>query len=414
MKMKPAPRPLLSPRPGAPSRVLLLPALLFAALGGTACSSGGGGGPSGSGGSSSGGSGSGGSGSGGHGSGGNNAGSGGATSGSGGATSGSGGQGSGGSGSGGHVAGSGGSVTTGSGGAASGGAPGSGGGTSTGGTSTGGTAAGGATASGGGTATGTGGAAGSTTGGGGAAGKSGGSGGASGSTSCGTLPLCDDFESGSSLNTTLWTLVPSSASGSAMLDSTGAHGSGHSLKVTSPDRLYLRNSSVIGTLGNTVYVRFYVKFMSALATGHAAMIVTHPMMVDQYSQSNELRFGSQDGVFHWNTDSDAANIPDVSPNGDAASFKPAANTWYCIELTINSNGNLSTSVDGADQAGLKEDGTPTANIDQSWISSGSSSLSRYTKFADFNFGWQSYGAGAMTLWFDDVALSSSPIGCPKQ
>ena len=207
--------------------------------------------------------------------------------------------------------------------------------------------------------------------------------------------------------------MPSSGSGSAMVDSSGAHGSGHALKVTSPDRLYLRNSSVIGTLGDTVYVRFNVKFMSALATGHGAMIVTHPMMVDQYSQSNELRFGSQDGVFHWNTDSDSANIPDVSPNGDMASFKPTANTWYCIVLTINTNGNLSVSVDGADQAGLKEDGMPTANIDQSWISSGSSSLSRYTKFADFNFGWQSYGAGAMTLWFDDVALSGSPLDCPK-
>ena len=379
MKRQAVVRPPVSPRSTARAR-LLLPALAFA-LSVAACSSGGGG-----------------------------------------SSSGSGGQGSGGSGSGGHVAssgGSGGTVTTGSGGAASGGAAsggasGSGGATSTGGASSGGSAAGGATASGGGPATGSGGAAGSAAGSGGTAGKSGGSGGSSGSTSCGALALCDDFEAGSSLNTSLWTLAPSSASGSAMIDASGAHGSGHSLKVTSPDRLYLRNSSVIGTLGNTVYVRFYVKFMSALATGHAAMIVTHPMMVDQYSQSNELRFGSQDGVFHWNTDSDAANIPDVSPNGDAASFKPAANTWYCIELTISSNGNLSTSVDGADQAGLKEDGTPTANIDQSWISSGSSSLSRYTKFADFNFGWQSYGAGAMTLWFDDVALSSSPIGCPKQ
>jgi len=411
MKLEAVVRPSVSPRSTAGARFLLLPALAFA-LGAAACSSGGGGSSSGSGGS-----GSGGSGSGGHGSGGSNpgaGGSGGAASGSGGTTNGSGGQGSGGSGSGGHVAssgGSGGTVTTGSGGAASGGTSGSGGAMSSGGVSSGGSAAGGAPASGGGPA---GGAAGGASGSGGTAGKSGGSGGSSGATSCGALALCDDFEAGSSLNTSLWTLVPSSASGSAMIDASGAHGSGHSLKVTSPDRLYLRNSSVIGTLGNTVYVRFYVKFMSALATGHAAMIVTHPMMVDQYSQSNELRFGSQDGVFHWNTDSDAANIPDVSPNGDAASFKPAANTWYCIELTINSNGNLSTSVDGADQAGLKEDGTPTANIDQSWISSGSSSLSRYTKFADFNFGWQSYGAGAMTLWFDDVALSSSPIGCPKQ
>lgn len=154
--------------------------------------------------------------------------------------------------------------------------------------------------------------------------------------------------------------------------------------------------------------------MTALASGHGALIVTHPTMVDQYSQSNELRFGSQDSVFHWNTDSDSANIPDVSPSGDAASFMPAANTWYCVELTINTGGNLSVSVDGMDQPGLKDDGVPTANIDQSWIMSGSSSLSRYSALADFNFGWDSYGAGALTLWYDDVAISASPIGCPSQ
>jgi hypothetical protein len=150
--------------------------------------------------------------------------------------------------------------------------------------------------------------------------------------------------------------------------------------------------------------------MTALAQGHGSMIVTHSMMVDQYSQSNELRFGSQDMVFHWNTDSDAANIPDVSPNGDAASFRPEANTWYCIELTINTNGHLNVSIDGADQPGLTADGVGTPDIDQQWFT-GTQSTMRYTALADFNFGWQSYGSGAMTAWFDDVALSASPIGC---
>ena len=233
------------------------------------------------------------------------------------------------------------------------------------------------------------------------------------SSDCGALPLCDSFEStavGSPPSSALWTLVPSSASGTATIDSMGAHGSAHSLKVVSPDRLYLRNTSVIGTLGNVVHVRFYVRFAAALAAGHGALIVMHPTMVDQYSQSNELRFGSQDSVFHWNTDSDAANIPDVSPNGDMTSVKPVADTWYCVELTVNTNGHLNAAVDGMDVAGLTEDGTPTANIDQAWVGS-TDSLARYKTLADFNFGWQSYGGGALTLWYDDVALSGSPIGC---
>jgi hypothetical protein len=241
----------------------------------------------------------------------------------------------------------------------------------------------------------------------------GGTGGASGG-GCAALPLCDTFEGtavGAPPSAALWTLIPNTPSGTATIDSIGAHGSSRSLKVASNDRLYLRNSSVIGGLGPVVHVRFFARFMTALANGHGAMVVTHPVAVDQYTQQNELRFGSQDMVFHWNTDTDSANLPDVSPNGDAASFKPAANTWYCIELTINSgNGHLNVSIDGTDVPGLTEDGVATADIDQAWVGS-APSLARYTAFADFNIGWQSYGAGAMTVWFDDIALSAAPIGC---
>jgi len=254
---------------------------------------------------------------------------------------------------------------------------------------------------------------GGTGGGPGAGGSNAGTGGASG-TGCASLALCDDFETTATNgppNPARWTPIPTSGSGSATIDTIGAHGSARSLKVVSPDRLYLRNSAVIATLGPVVHVRFYARFMTALAGGHGAMIVTHPIAVDQYTQQPELRFGSQDMVLHWNTDTDQANIPDVSPQGDAVSFKPAALTWYCIELTVNStNGHLNVSVDGADVPGLAEDGVGTANIDQAWVAS-TQSLSRYTAFADFNVGWQSYGAGAMTIWFDDVALSAAPIGC---
>jgi hypothetical protein len=304
---------------------------------------------------------------------------------------------------------------------ASGGAPGAGGAKATGGTTggggqgggggTGGLGAGGGAAGTGGTPA-TGGNPGS-----GIGGSPGTGGGTGGPIDCNTLPLCDTFENtaiGAAPNSTLWTLIPTGASGSATVDSIGAHGSSHSLKVDSPNRLYIRNSTIIGTLGSVVHVRFYVRFTMALTSGHGAMIVTHPTMVDQYNQSNELRFGSQssqgEGVFHWNTDADSANIPTVSPNGDATSFKPSANTWYCIELTMNTNGHLNVSVDGKEIPGLIEDGISTPDIDAVWIQD-PPSLSRYTKFGDFSFGWQSYGSNGMILWYDDVALSTAPIGC---
>ena len=268
----------------------------------------------------------------------------------------------------------------------------------------------------------TGGSGGSTSGSGGASSGSGGhvvdaggdtpgSAGGTAGTGCSSLPLCDDFESGT-LNTSLWTIVNGNdtSAGSATIDAIGAHGSGHSVKVMSNSRLYLRNSTVIGTLGPVAHVRFYARFMTALPGGHGAVVVTHPVPADQYLQSNELRFGSQDAVFHWNTDSDV-NIPVVGP-GDSSSVGVTANTWYCFELTINtSNGHLNVSVNGNDVAGLTEDGVATPNIDQDWVGS-TASLMHYTALDDVNFGWGSYGGGPMTIWFDDVALSSAPIGCP--
>jgi hypothetical protein len=236
-----------------------------------------------------------------------------------------------------------------------------------------------------------------------------GTGGATGG--CAGLPLCDDFETASgTLNTALWTPIPTPLTGgaSATIDSIGAHGSGHSLKITSPNRAYLRNSSVIGTLGPIVHVRFYARFSTALPQNHGAIIVTHPTPVDQYTQNNELRFGSQDAVFHWNTDSDV-NIPTVGP-GDSSSVGVTPNTWYCFELIINTNGHLNVSINGNDVAGLTEDGVATPNIDDAWVGS-TASLMRYMAFGDFNFGWQGFGGDSMTIWFDDVALSSAPIGC---
>jgi len=240
-----------------------------------------------------------------------------------------------------------------------------------------------------------------------------GSGGMSGA-GCAALPLCDTFETtpvGGPPSATLWTLIPTSAASGATIDAIGAHGSSRSVKINNANRLYLRNSSVISGLGGVVHVRFNVRFMIALPQGHGALVATHPVVVNEFDSHPEFRFGSQDTVFHWNTETDQANIPDTSPQGDATSFTPQPNTWYCIELTINrGNGHLNVSVDGVDIHGLTEDGVPTPNVDQAWLSS-ADSVGRYAAITDVNFGWESFGSGPMTVWFDDIALSGTLIGC---
>jgi hypothetical protein len=219
---------------------------------------------------------------------------------------------------------------------------------------------------------------------------------------------------GQAPSTAKWTIINANGgSGTATIDAIGAHGSTKSVKVVgSGQRYWLRNSAVIGTLGSVVHVRFYLRFMSTLPSGHSTLFDTHATvftMQQQYDDAPAFRLGTQDNAFHWNTDADS-NLPDVSPQGKAASFMPAALTWYCVELTINkANGNLDFSVDGTPVPGLTNDGVATQNIDASWISS--NSAAKYASIAEFDIGWRDFGSGPMTLWFDDVALSSTTIGC---
>jgi hypothetical protein len=133
---------------------------------------------------------------------------------------------------------------------------------------------------------------------------------------------------------------------------------------------------------------------------------------DDYDENNELRFGGQEGVFHWNNALDDRNVPSVSPVGNAASVRPLANTWYCVSLTIDKpSGHFAASIDGTEVAALTQDGVPTPDVDAEWL--GDPRLVTWTAtLADVSFGFRSYGGGEATVWFDDVAVADTPLPCP--
>ena len=85
---------------------------------------------------------------------------------------------------------------------------------------------------------------------------------------------------------------------------------------------------------------------------------------------------------------------------------PPVGAWMCLEFMIDqAQGLINTWVDGTLVPGLVADATPTADVDMAW------GQTYRPMLTSFNIGWQNYGAGPMNLWFDDVALSSSRIGC---
>jgi hypothetical protein len=246
----------------------------------------------------------------------------------------------------------------------------------------------------------------------GVAGSAGASG--SGAGGCAGLPFCDDFEgvaAGSPPDTSKWiptVLVDcaSTAPTKPTVDDSQHHSGTRSLKITGSaaycDYAMVGNAAAFKAVGNVVYGRYYVRFETALTDGHVAFMA----FPDDSQTGKALRMGGQNKALQWNRQSDDATLPAQSPAGIALSKVPPVGAWMCLEFMIDqAQGFISTWVDGTLVTGLVADGTSTPDIDSQWGTSYKPMLT------SFNIGWQNYGSGAMNLWFDDVALSSTRIGC---
>ena len=226
--------------------------------------------------------------------------------------------------------------------------------------------------------------------------------------------FCDGFENQTgTVPSGRWAVytLDCSGSGTAAIDSTVAHTGTRSAKVTGVDgycnHVFLRDASDMGLAGPVWDVRFWVMHTTPLPTGH----VTFVAMNDSSENNTDLRFGGQDGALMWNRQSDDQTLPDQSPAGVAQSTALPVNTWSCVEMQVNgSNGDITTWVNGGQVAGLSENGTPVANVSDQWLAGGGASWR--PRLTDLKLGWESYGGGGNdTLWFDDVALSTTRIGC---
>ncbi len=249
---------------------------------------------------------------------------------------------------------------------------------------------------------------------GGAGGASAGAGGASAGSAgaVSTAPFSDDFEGvavGMPPDSNKWTAtVLSDCMSNApkpVIDASQHHSGAQSLKVAGTasycDYAMVGNSAAFKALGNVVYGRYYVRFETALPAGHTAFMIFPDTM-----NGHALRMGGQNSALQWNRQSDDATLPSQSPAGIALSKPPPVATWTCLEFMIDqTQGLITTWLDDTLVTGLVADATPTADVDMAWGTAYKPALT------GVNIGWQNYGAGPMTLWFDDFALSSTRIHC---
>jgi hypothetical protein len=228
---------------------------------------------------------------------------------------------------------------------------------------------------------------------------------------CGSATLCDGFEtqpggapSGS------WSIVyPNcSGTGTAAVDTAVARSGGKSVRVNGGagycNHVFVTSTVDLSSIGRVWYGRFYVRHTTALPATH----VTFTAMRDAADNSKDLRIGGQNGALQWNRESDDATLPEQSPTGVSLSRPLATGSWTCVEYRVDGTaGHLQTWIDGTLVTGLVVDGVTTRDIDSQWLNR----ANWRPNLTDLRLGWESYGNDADTLWFDDVALGASRIGC---
>ena len=116
-----------------------------------------------------------------------------------------------------------------------------------------------------------------------------------------------------------------------------------------------------------------------------------------------LRIGGQSKILMYNRESDDATLPDLSPNGIAASKALPTGSWQCFEYHLGADGSIETWLNGEAIAGLNTKNNVNA---AQWTRS-----SIKPKITGVYFGWESYGGDTNTIWYDDIVIGSTRAGC---
>ncbi|MBQ0985797.1 hydrolase [Streptomyces sp. F63] len=226
---------------------------------------------------------------------------------------------------------------------------------------------------------------------------------------CDASGFCEDFESQTGTAPAgRWTAGAANCTGSgtATVDSGTAHTGSKSLRIDGRagycNHIFAATPLTEVAGSSALHVRFWVRHTTALPAAH----VTFAAMKDANDGGKDLRMGGQNGALQWNRESDDATLPEQSPVGVSKSMPLPVNEWTCVEYGIEGS-TLETRVNGSVVEGLVIDGTPTHDIDRQWLNKPGWRPS----LTDLRLGWESYGNGDDTLWYDDIAVGTAPIGC---
>ncbi|KAI0024035.1 hypothetical protein F4780DRAFT_727234 [Xylariomycetidae sp. FL0641] len=216
--------------------------------------------------------------------------------------------------------------------------------------------------------------------------------------------VSEDFEGG--WDEAAWPIYAPDCNqgGKVALDSSTAHSGSNSMRVDGAGgfcgHVFFGTTEVPS---GDVYVRAYVKASKALTDSHVSFIT---MPDSAQGSGKHLRIGGQSKILMYNRESDDATLPDLSPQGIAASEALPTGDWQCFEYHLGTDGSIETWLNSEAVEGLtSKPGVDNPNAAQ-WQRS-----SVKPKVTGIYFGWESYGGDTNTFWYDDIAISDSRVGC---
>ncbi len=249
---------------------------------------------------------------------------------------------------------------------------------------------------------------------------------------CAGLALCDDFESDTANgppNASRWILWGTrgcSGSGNPTapvifpiaIDNTAAHSGTQSLKVEGGDSCgaFAVNTSAFPMLSSgEVYARMWVKLDPTKVFTHAIMLGGGLLPVgdggtgfngpgDLFSLQPETNGGTSTSVFYWGVQ-DSNVMPPMNSSASSSTTYLSGTGFSCVEFHVSKTQKIvETWINGTAVTGL----TSTSSVNSGWQAPASLGL---TSLA---LGWVDFhgpDSPAFAVWFDDVALSSTRIGC---
>lgn len=226
-----------------------------------------------------------------------------------------------------------------------------------------------------------------------------------------TLIFCDDFEgyAAGPAKSTKWTTVTASANDTLTVDATHARGAkALHVHVTQNEFGYAKLAS-FAPPGNGFFGRLYVwaaAFPTAPDYAHFTMVETAGAGTAGVVRPIGGQYDPQGKSADWGVGSDQG------PTGDWTNWRPSApaqgGKWLCLEWEMRAADNvINVWVDGVAKTDLTVSTKVHGGANVDFV---------FPKWSSLWFGWWLYQASPtpnqFDLWYDDVALGVTRIGCP--